>query len=111
MPLSLMAAQITIQPNIRDAHIHTQTKATIKAFYEQSHYLMDPHTAVGVHSALEYAQQHQAAEEPEATICLATAHAAKFGDAIQDSISTAIELPAGSCSRSLSNAPGWCHDR
>jgi threonine synthase len=52
------------------------TLATIKKYHEQFAYLLDPHTAVGVHVAEQFL-------DPEApTICLATAHPAKFGAAI-----------------------------
>jgi threonine synthase len=52
------------------------TLATIREFWNQYHYLLDPHTAVGVHVAQAYLD----ASAP--MICLATAHPAKFGDAI-----------------------------
>ncbi|TWJ19908.1 threonine synthase [Geobacter argillaceus] len=53
-----------------------ETLETIAAFYRETGYLLDPHTAVGVHAAL--------ASELEGVpaICLATAHPAKFGDAV-----------------------------
>ena len=52
------------------------TLATIRDYWTRHHYLLDPHSAVGVHEA----EQHQDAAAP--MICLATAHPAKFGDAI-----------------------------
>jgi threonine synthase len=53
------------------------TLATIKKYHEQYDYLLDPHTAVGVHVAEQFL-------DPEAPmICLATAHPAKFSAAIQ----------------------------
>jgi threonine synthase len=53
------------------------TLATIKRYHEQYDYLLDPHTAVGVHVAEQFL-------DPEAPmICLATAHPAKFSAAIQ----------------------------
>lgn len=54
------------------------TLATIRAYQKQYGYLLDPHTAVGVGVA----QDHLRAEAP--MICLATAHPAKFGQAIQE---------------------------
>jgi threonine synthase len=52
------------------------TIETIRHFYEAHRYLLDPHTAVGVHVARSYIR-------PDVPmICLATAHPAKFGDAI-----------------------------
>lgn len=56
------------------------TLATIKRYYEEHHYLLDPHTAVGVHVA----EQHMNKAEP--MICLATAHPAKFSQAIRDAV-------------------------
>jgi len=53
-----------------------QTLATIKKYWEQYGYLLDPHTAVGV----AVAEQYQKPDVP--MICLATAHPAKFSEAI-----------------------------
>jgi len=52
------------------------TLATIRTYWEQHRYLLDPHTAVGV----AVAQTCRSASAP--MICLATAHPAKFSDAI-----------------------------
>ncbi|MBU4198714.1 MAG: threonine synthase [Verrucomicrobia bacterium] len=52
--------------------------AAIRAMYESRGYLLDPHSAVGVHVAQSFLDP----EEP--MICLATAHPAKFDRAIQD---------------------------
>ncbi len=52
------------------------TLATIRRYWERHRYLLDPHTAVGVHVA------EQLSDGAVPTICLATAHPAKFGDAI-----------------------------
>ncbi len=54
------------------------TLRTIRRFHERHHYLLDPHTAVGVYVA----EQHLRPDEP--MICLATAHPAKFGQAIRE---------------------------
>lgn len=69
-----------------------KTLATIKRFYEECSYVLDPHTAVGVSVALE-----KAPTSP--VICLATAHPAKFPDAIKDAtgksgLATAAEIEA-----------------
>jgi threonine synthase len=53
-----------------------QTLATIKKYWEQHGYLLDPHTAVGV----SVAEQFKKPDVP--MICLATAHPAKFSEAI-----------------------------
>jgi len=55
-----------------------RTLATIKYFQEKHSYLMDPHTAAGVFVA----EQFNELEPP--MVCLATAHPAKFPQAIQD---------------------------
>ncbi|MCE9613305.1 MAG: threonine synthase [Lentisphaerae bacterium] len=56
------------------------TLETIREFYRESGYLLDPHTAVGVHVG----RHHLAGGEP--MICLATAHPAKFSAAIREAI-------------------------
>ncbi len=56
------------------------TQATIREFYREANYLLDPHTAVGVHVG----RQHLEKDEP--MVCLATAHPAKFGDAIREAV-------------------------
>ena len=55
------------------------TLATIKQFYNEYSYLLDPHTAVGVYVGL----QHKG-DDP--LVCLSTAHPAKFGGAIKDAL-------------------------
>lgn len=56
------------------------TLKTIKRYWEEFDYLIDPHTAVGVHVA----EQHLDPDVP--MVCLATAHPAKFPGAIQDAV-------------------------
>ena len=64
------------------------TLDTIAAFKEQTGYLLDPHTAVGVRAALD-------SSLPESTfICLATAHPAKFGDAVKAATGKDPEMPS-----------------
>ncbi len=62
------------------------TIATIRSIYQEHDYLLDPHTAVGVRAALELKQ-----ERP--VVCLATAHPAKFGQAVQNAIGKEPDLP------------------
>ncbi|HJV64934.1 MAG TPA: threonine synthase, partial [Geomonas sp.] len=64
-----------------------QTLETIASFYKETNYLLDPHTAVGVRGALECAKGH------ERVVCLATAHPAKFGDAVERAIGFPPPLP------------------
>lgn len=56
------------------------TLATIQKYWREYQYLLDPHTATGVHVA----EQHLSDSDP--TLCLATAHPAKFGDAIREAL-------------------------
>lgn len=63
-----------------------ETLATIRHVYQEHGYLLDPHTAVGVKAALEL-------KEERPVICLATAHPAKFGDAVRKAIGKEVELP------------------
>ncbi|MBJ6726735.1 threonine synthase [Geomesophilobacter sediminis] len=64
-----------------------QTLATIASFHKETGYILDPHTAVGVCGALEKVK------DGSIPVCLATAHPAKFGDAVQQAISTPTPLP------------------
>ncbi len=60
---------------------------TIRLFYKGHRYILDPHTAVGVHAAL----IHQQKGIP--VICLATAHPAKFGETVEKAIGVPPEMP------------------
>jgi threonine synthase len=53
---------------------------TIADFHAAHGYILDPHTAVGVCAALAHMQQNIP------MVCLATAHPAKFGEAVQKAI-------------------------
>jgi len=64
-----------------------ETIATIRDFYDRHAYLLDPHTAVGVRAGL------AAREEGVPMVCLATAHPAKFGEAVRRAIGRKPELP------------------
>jgi len=59
----------------------------IADFYKEYGYIMDPHTAVGVHCAL----KHQKKGIP--VCCLSTAHPAKFGDIVERAIEKPLDLP------------------
>ncbi|MDT8335277.1 MAG: threonine synthase [Desulfurivibrionaceae bacterium] len=63
-----------------------ETLAMIRT-YNQKGYLLDPHTAVGVRAALDFA------EKDTPMICLATAHPAKFGDAVARATGSEPALP------------------
>ena len=64
-----------------------QTLETIRDFHATTGYLLDPHTAVGVRAGRELA----GGEVP--LVCLATAHPAKFPEAVKQAIGREPELP------------------
>ena len=61
-----------------------QTLDIVRSYYKKYNYILDPHTALGVLAA-----KKNNSEIP--TICLATAHPAKFTDTINDAIGKNIE--------------------
>ncbi|MCI5222181.1 MAG: threonine synthase [Candidatus Electrothrix sp. AR4] len=63
-----------------------ETIATIRRFQQNHDYLLDPHTAVGVRAA-----QELQGDRP--MVCLATAHPAKFGEAVQKATGNEVDLP------------------
>ena len=63
------------------------TMATIKKYFQEDGYVLDPHTAVGVYVA----EQYKSGSVP--TVCLATAHPAKFTQAIIDAIGEGVNHP------------------
>lgn len=76
------------------------TLATIKGAHEKHGYLLDPHTAAGVFVA----EQFNELDDP--MICLATAHPAKFPDAIEDA--TGEDLAHHPTLDALDKAPTRC---
>ena len=66
-----------------------QTKATIRAVYEETGNLLDPHSAIGV-AAARTCQR----EEGVPLISVATAHPAKFPDAVEAATGVRPKLPA-----------------
>lgn len=64
-----------------------QTLVTIGNFLKETGYLLDPHTAVGVKAARELAAGDTL------PVCLATAHPAKFGEAVQEATGQPVPLP------------------
>ena len=61
-----------------------QTLEQIRETRAENDYILDPHTAVGVKAAKPY----------PGTVCLATAHPAKFGDAVKKAIGIEAPPPA-----------------
>ncbi len=64
-----------------------EVAATITTIYNEYDYILDPHTAVGVKAALE----HRKPGIP--MVCLATAHPAKFGEAVEKAIGRPPTFP------------------
>lgn len=66
-----------------------ETSAEIARTYRLSGYVLDPHTATGVHAA----RARLAIDPSTPVVALATAHPAKFPAAIERAIGERIELP------------------
>lgn len=64
-----------------------EVQETIARYYQNYHYILDPHTAVGVRAA----EQHRDQGVP--MVCLATAHPAKFGATVEQAIGRQPDLP------------------
>ncbi|OBZ85269.1 Threonine synthase [Choanephora cucurbitarum] len=73
-----------------------ETSATIRSYYEskdtnQAPYVLDPHTAVGVAAAEKLIERDNIKTYPSGSdilICLATAHPAKFSEAVEAALKT-----------------------
>ncbi len=68
----------------------TTTVAAIRDLYQETGYVMDPHTAVGVAAGRRLAPELP----PGHLVCLATAHPAKFPEAVKRAIGRDPERPA-----------------
>lgn len=80
--------------SVPEAAVHN----TIKEFYHNTNYVLDPHTAVGVHAGLAHKRQVP-------MICLATAHPGKFGAAVNKAIG---EQPLPDALRALDGKETRC---
>ncbi|MEY2405400.1 MAG: threonine synthase [Acidimicrobiaceae bacterium] len=65
-----------------------ETLAEIRRTYEESGYLVDPHTAVGIGAARRARTDHAVP-----IVCLSTAHPAKFPDAVERATGIRPQLP------------------
>lgn len=74
--------------------------ATIKSFYQDTGYILDPHSAIGVRAGLD------SAISGIPLICLATAHPAKFMEAVSGAIGKAPDMPEPL--KGLSNRESRC---
>lgn len=68
-----------------------QTKKSIKHYYDNSLEILDPHSAIGTHVAKNYINSDK--YNGELVVTLATAHPAKFPEAVSDAIGVVSELP------------------
>lgn len=73
---------------------------TISNFYDKYNYILDPHTAVGIHAAEEF----KTAGIP--MVCLATAHPAKFSEVVSMAIDAPV--PAADALLSILDAESKC---
>jgi threonine synthase len=77
-----------------------ETLEMIASFHRETGYLLDPHTAVGVRAASGNVRD----ETP--VICLATAHPAKFGEAV--TAATGLEPPRPASLAGIEDLPSRC---
>ena len=66
-----------------------ETKAALKKVYDQQHYLMDPHGAVGYIALKNYLALHAGSKG----MFLETAHPVKFYDVVEPVIGTTVPIP------------------
>ena len=76
---------------IGKSYTDEETKACVKRIYDETGYVMCPHTAVG-YLGLEDVQKEKGTDT--LGIVLSTAHPSKFNDIVDDIIGKEIELPA-----------------
>ncbi len=73
-----------VKADFTATRVHDQaTLETIKNIWEKTGYILDPHTATGVCAANNLRKQ---ADNNSAIVCLATAHPAKFPEAVKKAI-------------------------
>ncbi len=81
-----------------------QTLAAIGEVYRRTGYLLDPHTAVGYHVA------HRFRHADEPMICLATAHPAKFPEAVRTALGRDVAEAHHPLLDALTTLPVRCVD-
>ncbi|PWJ44447.1 threonine synthase [Sediminitomix flava] len=72
------------------AYNDEQTLEKMKEVYQESAYVMCPHTAVGYYGLEDYLKE---TKEDVTGIVLGTAHPVKFKDIVEDNLSKEIEMP------------------
>lgn len=94
-------ALAAVQEDFSSASVDQEgTLATIRDFHQKEAYLLDPHSAVGVRAGLLCQEDHLP------LICLATAHPAKFGEAVKAALGVDPPLPPPLSD--LENRPARC---
>ena len=68
-----------------------ETTDTIKSVYNKSGYILDPHGAVGYKAIEKYFSESKNIDNP--VILLETAHPAKFGEIIKETLNIDVEIP------------------
>jgi threonine synthase len=81
-----------------------QTLDTMHSVFESEGYLLDPHGAVAVAAADRLKNERTPGSK---VLCLATAHPAKFPEAVKKALKV-IDLPAEGTHPSLEEAKGYC---
>ncbi len=79
-----------------------QTINTIRECYKSTGYVLDPHSAVGMAAA----EKLSASMDGQPVVCLATAHPAKFPDAVRKATGREPERPEAM--KGLENLPSRC---
>ncbi len=79
-----------------------QTINTIRECYKSTGYVLDPHSAVGVAAA----EKLSSSMDGQPVVCLATAHPAKFPDAVRKATGREPERPEAM--KGLENLPSRC---
>jgi len=74
------------QDFLSDRATEEETFETIRTFYENTGYILDPHTAVGIKAAYRF-------KKDIPIVCLATAHPAKFPETVSKALGIEFELP------------------
>lgn len=79
---------LTVRNDFCSASVNQEaTLLAIRKFFDDTGYLLDPHTAVGVKAALDLLPPDSA------RICLATAHPAKFSETVEQSLGFQPSVP------------------
>ncbi len=85
-----------------------RTLATIREVYDREDYLLDPHGAVAVATAIEVLPSISASEGTSyPTVCLSTAHPAKFPEVTRTALGVA-DLPEQAIHHTLEEAKSHC---